>query len=448
MISLTHRFAAYVWTFGLVLLTMIGIAAGFCAFVDPYGILGTPTIPRWTEDKLAAAHWPRHSKPYRIGMMRPAILLIGSSSINVGIDPDSVPWPEPLRPAYNLGIDGAPLETQRHFLLHALAVTRPRLVVIGTSFEDILLAPAAPLKQDADTYAFAPRMRVLADGRPNPAYPWARLKDIAFATLSFDAIADSVTTLLRQRDPDRDRQTRAGFDTRRRFAVWTAAEGAEAVIRAAMRMKLRDIAAWSAAPAQRMQALADMIRSARGAGADVVVMVQPTYVAGLELRRQTGLSGAAQTWLHDLVALTEATASETGGPGHVAIWDFSAYSRYTAEPLPKPGDTARPLRWFWDTIHFRPELGALMMERMLGIGGPADLGEPLTLATIGAVNERGRQAETEWVAAHPESVARIAAMLAEQRDVMCRRNAGACTLAGGGAPSLALDDNRRNPAPP
>jgi hypothetical protein len=427
----THISAAYVRTFGLTLLCLIGLIAGACAIIDPYGILGTPGIPGWTQDKLAAAHWPRLSKPYRIGMMQPATLLIGSSSINVGIDPDSLSWlPAPdsdhqLRPAYNLGIDGAPPEVQLHFLRHALAFTRPHLVVIGTSFEDAIIAPAAA-KQDADTHAYAPRMRVMADGGPNPAFPWTHLKDMAFATLSFDAVADSLDTLWNQNSTERDRQSRSGFDTRRRFATWTAHEGADAVFRSTVGMKLRDVAASATASADRLGAVATMVSVARATGADVVVMVQPVQVVGLEMRRQTSQSAAAQSWLYDLVARTEAAAAHSGGAAHVSIWDFSAYSQYTTEPIPPPGDVTRPLKWFWDAIHFRPELGALMMQRMLGLGGPADLGQPITLATVDAANARYRAAEAEWVAAHPAMVARIAGMLADQREVICKRDPRAC----------------------
>lgn len=411
----------YVGAVGLSIAFLGATVAGFCALVDPYGIVGMPGVAGWTRDKPAAALRPRLSKPYRVEQVHPATLLIGNSTLNVGIDADSPAWPASAQPVYNFGIDGASFDIQRVFLLHALSRARPHLVIFLVSFEDSIVPQDGWQAMEKDKDAYLMRVRVLPNGQDNPEYAIGRFKDLVFATLSLDAVADSFRTLIHQGDPDLDYQTLNGFDNRNRFKTWAASKGSESLVRATFQMRVDGYQGWRLHPVDRVQVLGTMITAARDAGADVAVAVQPIYVAGLELRKVAGVSESADAWLKSLVSVVESAAAATGGSEHVALWYFGGLNGFNQERLPHPGDTTHPLRWFYEAIHFQPELGAAMVTKMLTGTGPADFGQRLSSANVAEVIARTRVAMDSWERAHPDEVAGIAALARTVRAALCRR---------------------------
>ena len=125
-----------------------------------------------------------------------------------------------------------------------------------------------------------------------------------------------------------------------------------------------------------------------------------------------------------LAAVVEA-ASAPGNP--VELWDFGGFSPYVTEAVPAPGDTKHGLRWIWEPIHFRPELGALMVERMLGGSGPGDLGVRVTAADMPGRAAAYAEAQQAWVAAHLADVARIAGVVAGAVEAVCHTTLAVCT---------------------
>lgn len=407
--------AAWLRTVAAALLAMMASVALVCAAVDPYGILGTPAIPGLTDRKIAAAERVRLSKPYRIEQMQPSTIVTGSSAANIGFDPDSRAWAPSARPVYNLGIDGAGFQVQHRMLQHALASVRPRRVVMAVSFEDMQLAPRAISSAwPGDPNWFEPRLRVRADGSPNPVHAATMIADFAFALLTAQALEDSVATLIDRIDPERDWQTAAGFDLRGRFLAWIAQDGTRAVIERSLRQRLSELLRTDTDVADEIRQLAAMVRSARAAGAEVTVIVLPSHVSGLEVRRRMGLSAASQAWLANMVRAVEAAA---GGADHIAIWNFEGYDTPVQQPLPGPHDT-RPMRWFWEGVHFRPELGTLMLERTEG-GGPANFGTRVTGATVADQARHYLEAEAAWVEANPDQSRAIAALAKTAQAAVC-----------------------------
>ena len=92
---------------------------------------------------------------------------------------------------------------------------------------------------------------------------------------------------------------------------------------------------------------------------------------------------------------------------HVQVWDFSGYDERTSERVP-PQDSTDKMRWYYETSHFRPELGHLMIGTMYRPDADAErIGVQLSpskidrhLAEIRASAEtyrRTRPADMEWL---------------------------------------------------
>ncbi len=412
------------------LVALFGFAAAVLALtvgVDPYGVLGTPRIAGLTADKPAAADRPRLTKPYLVERQDWSTLLLGASNADVGFDPQSPAWPDAARPVFNLAIDGSGPATQARFLQHALETRHPKLVLIGVTFEDAMVFPARRVSAAVSAQAaYEPRLRVAADGTANAGFAQARLEDLAFATFSTQALADSLTTLLRQGDPERTRQTAEGRNSAGNFARWLRTEGAYSLFMTKDREKTPQLLSWAFEPLTAVAGVADMVRLSHAHGAQPIVFIMPSHVDQLEILRQTGLTPLFERWKQDLARTIETAA----GADPVPLWDFSGYSPYTTEALPGPGDTTRSPQWFWEFVHFRAALGDLMVRRMLDAGGPADLGARITSATLPAHFAAFADAQLAWVAAHPGDVRRLASVVDAAARSVCGGPVQACPRPG------------------
>jgi hypothetical protein len=396
------RFIAF-WLIGL--LVFLGIVIAVNVVVDPYGIIGAPRVAGFNADKIAAVDWPRVTKPYLVARANPTTLVMGTSPADVAFDPLSPDWPADLRPVFNLSIDGASPFQMYRFEQDALAVTKPKLVVISISLEDSQDFGAKP-KTFED---FDQRLRIAADGSPNPDYRLGVLNDYIFATTSFKAISDSLTTVIHQRDPIKTFETPLGQLSGGKFEIWARTEGFYVLMSDKDHMHAGMDLRWARKPRFNIEALADMIKAARDKGAEVAVAIIPNYIDQLEIRRQTGVTDQYDAWKTRVVQLTDQAKKAMGG---VTLWDFSGFSPYVTEAMPEPGDNTTRLRWFWESIHFQPALANLIIQKITG-KGPEDFGVLLTPENLTADIVAYHAAQDQWVADHPKDVARITRFIAE-----------------------------------
>ena len=344
---------------------------------------------------------------------------------------DCPAWPAASRPVFNLAIDGAGPRTQYDYLQHALATTSPKLVLVGVSFEDAMTYPPGPARRlSADTaaqWSYEARLRTRPDGAPNPDHGLARLKDLAFATVSLKAVRDSVLTMLDQGNRFSTYQTAHGQNDGGKFLKWTLAEGQYSLFMDKDRQKAREFVSWRRQHMTEVAPVGELIRLAQRHGARVIIYIIPSHAEELEVWRQLGMTRFYQAWRAELAGVVEA-AGAAGSP--VPLWDFSGFSQFTTETVPAPGDVKTVLQWIWEPIHFRPQLGTLMVQRMVDGTGPADLGAQISVAGLPDRAVAYDEAQAAWVTGHPADVARIAGVVdAAVRDA-CRAAPDACMAAG------------------
>lgn len=426
----SHRLASvFNRTVFSTILLLLAATAVLSVVVDPYGLFGGPSLPGLTTIKSAAASRLRLSKASAVERVQPATLVTGSSVTNLGIDPNDGAWTPADRPVFNLGIDGATILLQRRFLLHALTVTRPRRVVIITSFDDY--APAS-VDGGSDT-AGLPALHVGEDGQPNPHYVRDHLVDLAATTLSFRALSDSVATLLWQSGALLSYQTAEGFAVDAPEEQYATLHGVTAAVSKTEGDMARRLLRWGLDPQPSVQALADMIHAARSADAEVVVVIPPVTVEMIEMRRQLGLEANVAIWRADV-----ARAVNREWADHVSLWDFGNLSPYdTAQPTDGVAVTD-PHLWFWDAVHFTPALGGLIIRRIEGDDNPADFGERLDVETVAISSLKSTAAQQAWAASHPDEVRAVAAVVAAVKRKLCTMPETLCEPAG--PPVLALTD--------
>ena len=155
----------------------------------------------------------------------------------------------------------------------------------------------------------------------------------------------------------------------------------------------------------RLEQFRGMIRLCRSRGIELTVFIPPVHALQLETARIAGLWPTFEQWKRDA---TNAVAEETKAHP-LALWDFTGFKGRVAEPLPPAGDRTTRMKWYIDSSHFTPALGALVLNRIFASAPNPDesFGVPLSpnnvenqLAQLRADREvyaAAHAADIEWI---------------------------------------------------
>ena len=153
-----------------------------------------------------------------------------------------------------------------------------------------------------------------------------------------------------------------------------------------------------------------LVRKAYAGETELFLYVTPLNAAIQTMMVDFGLEPRYRFWQREMIRIIDEEAARAGKPPFT-LWDFGGVNSITAEPIPASGDPA-PMRYFWETSHFRQVVGDMILDRMFGrtaTGGTAhdDFGVRLTAANIDLVQDRQTAERTRWAEANPELAASI-----------------------------------------
>lgn len=344
----------------------VGGFTAITVLVDPYDYWGRPRIKGLNEYKpLAHTHLDavKHRQYLRT---QPRIVLAGNSRVDVGFDPKGPQWAAAGGPVYNYGLPGVSLAAVIELLMTSMADHRPERVYLGIDFLDFIIPEDRWSGFKADP---------LVPDKPTLGRSARRLSETTF---SLDALVHAGMTVMEQ-GKDYPADTRSdGFTPLKNYQALVQREGHAALFEQRSRDLVRRLLQeprkmdWDGPGGNaQWQRLEQFLQLARAQGVEVVLFTYPYHSELLETLRQTGKWPEMREWRE---RLTELAARES-----VTLWSFTGYDAYSTETVPQPGDTRTHMRWFWEAGHFKPELGALMVARMLELpGAPKDLGRKLT----------------------------------------------------------------------
>lgn len=353
---------------GTLLLTMvlaIGVFTGMTVLVDPYDYWGQPRIEGFNARKPMVHTHLMAVKSRQYMREQPRIVLAGNSRVDVGLDPASAFLPENSGPVYNFGLPGAGMAAVTEALVTAMAEHRPERIFVGVDFVDFLLT------RDRWTKPVSGPL-----GAQQPPFI-QKARRLAETTLSLDALIHSGLTVLEQRKAHPADTRPDGFTPLENYHEHVRVEGHAALFEQRSRELVQRLLQeprrleWDT-PGSNISwvRLEQFLGLAQSQGVEVVLFTYPYHAELLETLRQTGKWPEMRRWLGQLTEL----AARKG----VALWSFTGYDGYSTEAVPGPGDRATRMRWYWEAGHFKPDLGELMIARMLEHpDAPADFGRKL-----------------------------------------------------------------------
>jgi len=360
------------------------LVAAVNLLVDPYDVFGTPRLAGISLLKPAAKNHTMLAKTYQEARAHPVTVLIGSSTTHIGIDAFGPQWPEPMLPVYNYGIPGAyTTSTSLHTVQEAVTAGGIKNAIVFLDFQNFFV-PEVPGEIPPEDER---RFRVMADGTPNPHRQTQIANDMFLSLATAGAFVDSVTTILGQGKRNTLNLAPDGSSTEADFIDAAQADGMHDIfvhkndyeVERATRLK-RVMTAWTGRLPD-LDIIAALIAYAGAHDVKLTLVLAPHHADALEIYWRAGLWPRVEQLKTELA--TMAAASD------VTLWDFMDYSSFTTEGVPAAGDRRRPTSWFWESTHYKKQLGEFMIEQMFG-GKPPLFGTILTPDNVAARNAEVR----------------------------------------------------------
>lgn len=394
-------------TIVMMLAALLGIAATNLS-VDPFGVYGNA-------GDLAPYQAARHTRTWRAEALLDAkahTVLIGSSRTEVGLDPKDAP--ADFGTVFNCGLSSAHSYEMLAFARGLPSNAGVRTLIVTAGPDTLYRAPGGT--RDFGQCAFGP-------GHNELTYHLEKLlsyRSLKFSVATILAAQQSEPSIVRD-DGFRDWALRPDeASPRERFVSVLARPDRDPESHL-------EADAWGAGRFDHIEQIAELCARR---GWRFVYVIPPTHAARMvkwhergKLDRFSWLRRTAAVRLHDVF-------ERAGRPGDLLVIDFSAPSPPLMEAIPEPG--GGETRFWWEELHFKPALGAMMFERIGGVldavedqgdggndvGGRGDssggvFGVVLTPGNVDAHDLAARVAFDTWLEENPDTAAWVRSQLAE-----------------------------------
>jgi hypothetical protein len=333
------------------LVVVLAAMGAFDAAVDPYCVFGTQRIQGFNARKSHAATHQMMAKAYAEARLRPVTLLLGSSRVDIGLDPQSSAFPPAMRPVFNYGVGGAVYAVDLYALREGVAGGRLKYALLVLDFE-LALNKEPPIPEED-----LRRAQLGADLQANPARRGQVLRDAFLSSLTLGAFMDSLGTVWAQHDPDATDMTADGASSDAELRAHTRDDGAVTLFaqkdHGDERRNTIGVTYLAAHPGAvpSVNGIAAIVMFCRQHDINLTLVIPPMHARALDQWRLHGYWNRFEDWKSQIAAIAKPTTP---------VWDFSAASAWTTE---EPTTGGAP-RWFWESLHFKRGLGELMLRRI------------------------------------------------------------------------------------
>lgn len=355
--------STYFTSFAIVLFSI----AIFNWFIDPFGMFWSPQIERINLIKPEAGKRSRITKAYQVNKIKPDILIVGNSRVEMGLNPNNDNFNGKV--VYNQGMPGASVAMQVDYALDAIANNDTiEQLFVGVDFLDFLLSEKQVLNFEAKNISHAQTgydFRLISQDKSNLA-SIARLKEKLMMIFSLDAFSASINTILQQKSMASSLNP-LGFNNALSYVSIMNSEG----IKPLFKQKLHEISArltnksWiikaqDTTPFSPIFAhLGRLIKAAKEKQVDITFFINPYHFSYLHTLYDNNQWSNFQTWKKTLVKYLSIMQGE-----EFILWDYSGVSDFVNEVVPL-ATPKQHMQWFWEPAHYKKELGELLLTRML-----------------------------------------------------------------------------------
>jgi hypothetical protein len=386
-------FGAYINNIVISILLLLLSTALFNRIMNPYSVFDGPSINGVNIKKPAFQSHLRLAKSMEVSRIKPTAISLGTSRTERGIDPNHAGWSENI--TYNLGLSGATIYEAYRYMQHAHNTNPLDKVVLML---DLIMFDASRGKS---VKGFdEQRLLVSNDKFESKIY----INDILLSLFTLDAFIDSVEVLTGQdnaqkylnngmHDPLYEKNN---YVVQHRKSFNMMNEGYYSKYKK-LTLKSDDV--------DTLKVYEDILNYASEKNIELFIGISPVHAQLLETMYVSGKWKMFERWKMDLVKINEKISIKYGKSPYQLV-DFSGYNKYTTEKVPLKGDYTSEMQWYWESSHYKKELGDLVLchffkYKSLECSININFGNLLSTLTIDDHLEKIRSNRKNWILEFP-----------------------------------------------
>ena len=334
-------------------------------FIDPFGMYWSPQVKGVNQVKTEAGKRSRITKAYQVHKVKPEILIVGNSRVEMGLNPKNKYFKG--KAVYNQGMPGAGIGMQVDYAINAINNNDTiQDVVFGADFLDFLLSEKQVIsfndnKKPNNTTSYAFRLNLQKNNNNIVS-----IKEKMAMVFSLDALNASISTTLQQKAMVSSVSSN-GFNNALSYIDIMNNEGIKPLFRQKLQEvssrlsnKLWYVKAQEAYPYSPTFAhLGRLIERIKQKKIKLHLFINPYHYSYLYTLVDNDQWQNFKTWKYTLTLYMNKTLGDD-----FELWDFSGASSYINETVPLT-IPKQQMKWFWEPAHYKKELGDLLIERLL-----------------------------------------------------------------------------------
>jgi hypothetical protein len=341
----------YLTLFSLLVTGLLLAVVTTNVIVDPFGLFRQVRIKGFNAQKTQQMKLGgRNVKAYAIIEGKFDAIILGSSRAQTGIDPHHPVFGRSS--TYNAALPETNLyELEKVFRL-VKSRRQAKILVIGLDF--LLFTDSRRTAGDFEQSTLA--------GRSVARSRYSSL-------LSLDTFKYSLFTVADNIKGRKSRFSDLGF--KKRAADLSRTGGHRAMFDDVLKGKfMNDTGIYSTYvySSQRVNLLTSILAACRHAGIQVYSFISPVHATQLEAIRAMGLYEVYEQWERDLARVYSDHNRAHPDEQAYRLLDFSGYNDWTTEPIPDDEHPLQKMHWYWESSHYKKELGNLVLKAIFDPG--------------------------------------------------------------------------------
>jgi hypothetical protein len=325
-------------------------AISFNWLINPYGIFNSPEIEGINKNKPEFSIHLRLAKAAAVYEQKPEAVILGTSRSEFGFDPNHIAWKTNL--VYNLALSGSNMYEVLRYFQYVHRIKYQKQVILAVDF--FMFNIFRKNKPDFKESNFTPN----------------QLLTLA----SIDTFFASIKTVFKQHteeiylDNGQQHWTLNANNIRNKG-------GHRQAFRSTEKKYMKKV--WFQGKqykfTNRKQSTLNYFRTlldiAYRDNVDLRILISPSHARLWEALDSVGLWKKFEQWKREMVLINEQQAKKhkkTPFP----LWDFSGYNSFTTEEVPPLDDKKTQMKWYWESSHYKKELGDYVLDRVFEYNHP------------------------------------------------------------------------------
>lgn len=336
--SRPNQHARYCYALAVIMFSIYTLTIAINAYIDPRGFFlrSSEAVGRYFEFPSRA------EKSIRLHNEQYDVLVLGSSRVEVGIDPLSKSFAN--QSVYNLGLSATNMYELHKVIDYAIKHQSPEIMIMGLDF--LMFTSQRELHKDFNGSLFSPEVSY---------------SQLAAQYLSdFSVLKESLLTVYYRYQGHTTKVVNARGYLDKADTHVIHRELFDQILTQNFLVRHDTYAGYQHSK-QREQLFADSIEKILVHGVELKIFISPIHARQEEALVVTGLYETYENWKKEIVNIIAEQQRRHNKKIHFC--DYSGYTSITTEDV--PSDSATKMQWYWESSHYKKALGDLIIDDLL-----------------------------------------------------------------------------------